>query len=358
MKFADQITDFFLRWIDCVSGALFALRRRFAPSRIVQLAEGPDGVFTILPEEGAPAQAEPERVRILDGRVVDGHLDALASRTRANNVEVVLQSSRFLFRPIELPRRASEFLEGIVRAQIDRLTPWPAQEAAFGWSSPKEIANDRVAVTVAATARSSIAPFAQALSGLGADSIAMSTVAPEEAADRAAIKVFEQIGRAALEIERLRRALVFIIVVSGLTAGAAFAADEIIGGSLQARQDDVAHKIAVSEATMRSRLDASRNSVVAGLERRKQQTPSSVIMLEALSRIFPDDTYVTELRMAGNKMQVVGLTRDAPSLIRLLAQSSYFSQATFFAPTTRSPSQPGENFHIEAQILPIFTPPT
>ncbi len=357
MKIAGQIAEGFSRWIDCVAGAMLAVRRRFVPTRTVHLVEGADNRFAVLPEDGAPAHGEPERVRIIDGRVVGRLSEALQSRTRASGVELVLQPARFLFRPLELPRRAGEFLDGIVRAQIDRLTPWPAEDAAFGWSRPRQIANDRIAVTVAATARSSVAPFVQALVGLGPDSIAVSTLAPGEQTDPVRIKVFEQKCGAVLQIQRLQRALAGVLLLAVLAAGTAFTVDEIIGGNLQARQDDVAHRIAVSQATMRERLDADRNSVLAGLERRKRQTPSSVIVLEALSRIFPDDTYVTELRIVGDKMQVVGLTHDAPSLIRLIAQSSYFAQATFFAPTTRSPAQPGENFHIEAQILPVFTPP-
>ena len=83
------------------------------------------------------------------------------------------------------------------------------------------------------------------------------------------------------------------------------------------------------------------------LERRKQQTPSSVIVLEALSQILPDNTYVTELRIEGDKLQVIGVTHDAPSLVQLIEQSPHFMRATFFAPTTSSPEDRGERFHID-----------
>ncbi|MGA3309656.1 MAG: PilN domain-containing protein [Xanthobacteraceae bacterium] len=345
MKFVSEIAEGFARWLDCVAAAIVAARGRFVASRTIHLVEGADGAFTVLPAQGAAALAEAERVQIVDGKVVGSLPATLESRMGASCIEVVLQPTQFVFRPLELPRRAGEFLEGIVRSQIDRLTPWPAEDAAFGWSKPSDIANDRIVVTVAATARALIAPIVQALAGRGADAIVVSTVAPGDGA--VAIKVFEQKMRGALEVQRLRRALVGILVVAGLLAGAAVAADVVIGGSLQARQDDVTKRIA-----------ASRDSVLGGLERRKHETPSSVIVIEALSRIFPDHTYVTELRIVGDKMQVVGITRDAPSLIRLIEQSSYFTRATFFAPTTQSPSQPGENFHIEAQIQPIYTPPT
>jgi general secretion pathway protein L len=49
-------------------------------------------------------------------------------------------------------------------------------------------------------------------------------------------------------------------------------------------------------------------------------------------------------------LRLVGITKDAPSLIGLLEQSGYFTRATFFAPTTRSSAEAGERFHLEAVI--------
>ena len=90
------------------------------------------------------------------------------------------------------------------------------------------------------------------------------------------------------------------------------------------------------------------------LAKRKQTSASSVMVFEAISRVLPDSTYVTELRIESDKVQVVGLTQDAPSLIKLMEQSPQFTRATFFAPTTRAQNEPGERFHIEAHITPYF----
>jgi general secretion pathway protein L len=140
--------------------------------------------------------------------------------------------------------------------------------------------------------------------------------------------------------------------------GVAVATDVFIGGEFETRYTDITRRIATQRAQLRAGQDVARDSALAALERHRHEMPSSVIVLEVLSQILPDHTYVTELRIQGDKMQVVGVTRDAPSLIRLIEQSSHFTRATFFAPTTRSPNETGEHFHIEARIEPVFTPRT
>ena len=96
------------------------------------------------------------------------------------------------------------------------------------------------------------------------------------------------------------------------------------------------------------------DEAVAALDSKKRAAPASVIVLESLSQALPDDTYLTELHVDGAKLQIAGLTRDAPSLIRIIEQAHQFSHATFFAPTTRAPTENGERFHIEAEIAPYY----
>ena len=114
----------------------------------------------------------------------------------------------------------------------------------------------------------------------------------------------------------------------------------------------------ISQRRSALRLGPENNSAFGLLAKRKQTSPSSVVVLEALSKALPDGTYATELRIDGDKVQVVGMTQDAPSLIRLIERSPQFARATFFAPTTRAQDEPGERFHIEAHITPSFGPGT
>ena len=350
------IREIFSRWIDSVADLITILMSRFAPLRKVRLVENKSGEFVVHTNEGiADSSFTHDRIRIVDGQIDHRSGSAMTSTTLAgSHIELVLQSDRFIFRPLELPTRANEFMPGIVRSQIDRITPWNAADAAFGWSEPVQTDGEKMVVTIVATTLSSIRPYVQAIADIGTQSIAVFTTQPEADSDAGPIKVWEQRGRVAKDVGRIRRALVAVLAIGCITASIAIGTNAFVGMNLTVQQDELARQLSVarSAAGLGSMTAAERS-----LERRKYERPLTVLVLEALSKILPDQTYVTELRLEGNKVRLTGITRDAPSLIGLMEQSGRFSQATFFAPTTRSPSDPGESFHIEVVVKP-FGPST
>jgi general secretion pathway protein L len=223
----------------------------------------------------------------------------------------------------------------------------------FGWTPPVDAPNDRIDLTIAATARGLIAPYVQAIADLGVASVAVLAVPGDAAPDAAPIRVYEQRTRGVLEIDRIRQALIALLLVSGLATAGATSYSVYALDSLDTEQQELTQKIAARRAALRTG-PAATVSAQRLLERRKRTTPSNVIVLEALSQILPDHTYVTELRIEGDKLQVVGVTRDAAALIALIEQSPHFEHAAFYAPTTRTPGDPGERFHVEAHIKPVF----
>ena len=362
MKALATIAGGFSRWIDVVAETVVSLLGWFAMPRTIKLLEDGNGEFVVhacdqLTDPGLIGQ----RMRMVEGRIVDAlPAEALKSLV-GSRVEVVMQPDRFLFRTLELPGRAVEFLSGIVRTQIDRLMPWGAADAAFGWSKPVEPEPDRMVTTVAGTTLQGLRPYVQALAGLGVQSVVVFARCPETGPDAVPIKVLEEKTHRVSELGRIRRVLVNTIAATGLAAAAAVGACVIIGAGLEARQDELARQIARARVAAVSASNAALGSVEAAqriLERRKYDAPPNVIVLEELSKILPDHTYLTELRIEGNKLRLIGITRDAPSLIELIEQSAHFKRATFFAPTTRAASDSNERFHIEAQIQPLVSPRT
>ena len=130
MSSLSSLRAIFDAWTGTVAGAVVAGLERMVSPRLVRLVEGETGTFAL---EAAKPENAPKEIAFEDGKFAGANL---APIVRGCRVEIVLRPARFLFRPLELPARAADFLDGIVRAQIDRLTPWSASEAVFGCSAP------------------------------------------------------------------------------------------------------------------------------------------------------------------------------------------------------------------------------
>ena len=355
MNVVQQIREVLSRWIDSVTATLVTLHGQLTARRTVRLVEREPGNFAFQAEGGAPAVPS-GTFRIEQGTVRPLSPAATAALAGAR-VEVLLNPGRFLFKPLELPKRAAEFLAGVVRSQIDRLTPWNPAESVFGWSAPAETGADRITVTVAATGRALVEPFVHAIAGFGASSIAFA-VAPAPGATP--IPLLEHSPRNGGRHQSVRRVLALVLAVAAIGALAAVAVDSVASRGIDSAQRDVARRITERRAALLAARDGGisdpETAARRALEQRKAEAPFSVLVIETLSQVLPDHTYVTELRIEGDQLRVVGVTADAPSLIRLIEQTGRFSRATFFAPTTRVPAEPGERFHIEARIEPPLAP--
>jgi general secretion pathway protein L len=349
-----ELKELFGVWIAAVTAAIQTIAARLVPQRRIRLVEAePDHFTAHAPSASKGPVPHAISFRLLHGRPEPALGPAWQAALRGSRIEIMLRGDHVLFRAIDFPKQAGDFLEGMVRAQIDRLTPWVASEALFGMTTPVPIANERIALTLAATSKQKVQPLLNLAADCGAASVA-GLVEPAEAERTAApIKLFEKAlsGAAggAVDVARLLR---MSLLGLALAAAASLAISAYLGAMLDTEQQELQQQIAQRRAALRlNRTDGSAQTLLA---RRKQTSPSSVMVLEAISKVLPDTTYVTELRVENDKMQVVGLTQDAPSLIKLIEQSPQFTRATFFAPTTRGQNDPGERFHIEAHVTPYF----
>lgn len=341
-----SVREILARWLDAVAAAVVAALERVISPRVVRLVEADDPTGGFALQTVGKSAHETGRLTFADGRFSG----AAASVVNGSRVELVLGSARFLLRPLELPSRAAEFVDGIVRAQIDRLTPWSAGAAVFGCTPPVSVGSGKVVTTIAAAPRAMTEPYVAALSALNPASVvvfAAGTAAP--------VKVFERQARGLLQQSRVSGALRLGLAAAAAIAVLSLVGETVAGQYFDNRRAELSGELTARRLALRLDRDGSDRSPIGALARRKNQTQASVIVLEELSRILPDNTYVTELRIDGNTVQIVGITDDAPSLIRLMEQSSHFSRATFFAPTTHAPSERGDRFHVEARLEPLNT---
>lgn len=134
--------------------------------------------------------------------------------------------------------------------------------------------------------------------------------------------------------------------------------------------------IALTQSADRARLQANASSALQQqLERsvgdynfvlqRKHAFPASVQVVEDISKLLPDDTWLTQFeiktmaRGKDSRREVVlrGESANAGHLVTLLEESNLFEQAAPRSPVTKIQPGPGEIFELGAQLKPPPPPP-
>ena len=348
------------RWLEVLAGLLFAGRellraqRPFLVSReddrfVVRQGEPPSGLLARLTRAHDARSSRPAAVAAGSHEPEDFWV-----ALRSGFVIHELAADKILVRQISVPAQAREYLPGIVRNQVERLSPWHAEQTVHGFAHA--VSQDDAAaldVRVFITSRAAVASAREELAAIGiaADQI----VARLEGGAAPAVlwSRFADIPREMAEQTRQRiggAIAAFVLVSIALSMWAFFSAAGIRGES---------EGLAARSRTLQRQLQGSRTpQAIASMpapERAwawKETTPSMVITFEALSRALPDAAYLTELRLDNATLHIVGLTRDAPSLIAPLERSGHLTGVHFFAPTTRGPDGNLFRFNIEARVVP------
>jgi len=136
MAVVSELKALFGEWIASVAGAVDSLAGRYVRRRRVLLSEGVDNTFTakVTPARKGPAVPDVS-FRVSHGRPSPALPADWETILRGSRVEVLLTSGQVLFRSLDFPKQAVDFLDGMIRAQIDRLMPWAADDVVFGLES-------------------------------------------------------------------------------------------------------------------------------------------------------------------------------------------------------------------------------
>jgi hypothetical protein len=121
-------------------------------------------------------------------------------------------------------------------------------------------------------------------------------------------------------------------------------------------------RAAVSDA-LRTELERRVDDYNFALER-KYAFPGAVQVLEDVTRILPDDTWLTQFELhsargkdAPREITLRGESANAGRLVSLLEESKVFAQAAPRSPTTKIQPGPGEIFDVSAHLKAVPAPP-
>lgn len=121
--------------------------------------------------------------------------------------------------------------------------------------------------------------------------------------------------------------------------------------TLQQRIDAI-EKGAKGVKALQSEMDAMINETQL-LITEKKSAPSVLGMLNALSELIKDDTWLAYAQYADGHLQMQGESPAASALIGVLEESDWFANVKFVSPITQDKVSKQERFQITADVLPV-----
>lgn len=341
-----QLPAFLNRWI-VVLAALFSDWRAVSQAR--------KSIIVTREEERFVARRPGSAANIVVANVTAGAQvpSETAEALRNRFITFELAADKVVTRRITVPAQAQEFLPGIVRNQIERLSPWPPAQAIYGFAAkPSQDDAGVLDVCVLIAARTSIDAICNELttSGLSPDRIAVRTDANSKAAPLTLwTRTTHAPQRKVQSLPRMIGAgLAAVVLLSAVTSlWAVYSAN-----SIGAEHDEVAERTRVLQRQSQSKRKPQEIASLKPPERAwalKETSPLAVLVLDDLTHALPDSAYLAEFRLENATLHIVGQATDAPSLIAALEHSGHFSEVHFFAPTTKGPDSGLYRFYIEAR---------
>lgn len=265
---------------------------------------------------------------------------------------LLLPAATSLRRRLALPAAAAERLRDVVGFEIDRQTPFTADAVAFdarvlarrdadGQLDAELVAVPRQALNPQLAA---IGPLADSLAGVdvaGADGMPLAVNLLPPAQRRSHSDPFR--------LWNLALAAVALVAIAAtmwqLLANRRSAADAL-------EQTIASHAAAARNAAAQRQELIGLIEGQAFLDRTRAERPSTIELIDELSKRLPDSTYLEKLAIEDNSLLLIGLSREASSLIARLQGTQLWRSPALTGAVQPDPTSGRDRFTLTAEIGP------
>lgn len=252
-----------------------------------------------------------------------------------------------------LPLAAERNLRQVVTFELERRTPFKRDEICYAHRVVKrEPAAQRLIIEVTIVQRPIIDRALAVLRSLDLEPGAIEVAGADRTEAVSPNLLDAQMARRSARLPDLALAGLGLVV---LVLGVAALALPLV------RAHQTESELEAEVATLKPAAEASRKleaeisaltHEASFLATQREQRPAATTIIDALTHLLPDDTYLTELHLAGSQVQIAGTGPSASRAITLLARSPGFADAKFNSQVTQDPLTAREQFDITAHPAP------
>jgi general secretion pathway protein L len=271
-------------------------------------------------------------------------------------VYLCLPAERALRKTLRLPLAVEENLRQTLAFELDRQTPFKAEQVYFDSivrerrPAEQQLRAELIVLPKAAVDQpvSQAAALGLALNGavLASDLLEFGARSPNFLA-------------ATLPSPRFRQRLwinVALLLLALLLAASALALpvwQKRHTAMTLTRLSLAAKGAAQQTQLLRDQMEALANEYKFAVDP-KNALPSTFLLVNQLSKLLPDDTYVSNLEVTGKDVQIQGETGSSSKLIELMEGSGFLTEASHKSLLTQIPGTSVERFHIAAKTRPFL----
>jgi len=321
-----------------------------------------NGEMRMVAVADVPLYADAQSVEAA-GRAVFAPL--VAAHGTSPGVIVSLSPRASLRKTLSLPVALEDHLYQALAYDLDRHTPFKPEELYFDVVViDRDAAHNTLRVDLAAARRSLVDTVLRQAESFGARVVGV-TVDPPATASASRFNLLPPDRRiAAPGLLRWQFVLPAVLLALGIIAALVIPlwqerAEAIALSDLA----DQAHDRAAVSDRLRTELERRVGDYNFALER-KYAFPGTLQVLDDVTRILPDDTWLTQLEIhamrgkdAQREVTLRGESANAGRLVSMLEDSKLFTQAAPRSPTTKIQPGPGEIFDVSAHVIPQPAPP-
>lgn len=262
-----------------------------------------------------------------------------------------LDRGKVLTRTVDLPIAAAENLREVLGFEMDRYTPFNATDVYYDYRIiGTHLKSKRLTVNLAVATREAVNGAIDVARLLGLEPTQIGFVSPAKSEE------------ASFNFLRPARARSHGPIWRGITACAALAFILLLASAvyqpIKLKQD----ALQASEARLtRARAEAAESSRLkerldelleqSGFVLRQKHTLTNVTeLIDEVTRLLPDDTWLLQLDLKGDALELTGFAAKSSALIEVIEGSPLLTNAHFTSPVTPDPKFEVDRFKLSAFV--------
>lgn len=294
-----------------------------------------------------------DRVQVLKRVPVESANESLAGLSRgARDTALIVPSDKILSKALTLPLAAEENLYEVLGFEMDRHTPFSADQVYYDFSiTGRSVERQELSLVLFFAPRKIVDGLVELASSCG--------IPPTAATSREAVtERFTDVNllpatmravtpRAVNRLNLALSCLAALLLVTTLLLP--IAQKQYMIGTLASQLEE--QETAAGEAI---RLQTEVEKLAEGSEQLMQKKQSNLLVLQVIdemSRIVPDDTWIDRLDINGDEVLLQGQSTSSAALIGLIESSTVLHNVRFRAPVTQVAQTGSERFQLSANVV-------